>query len=218
MSGIKINKHINTIIWDWNGTLLNDVDICVKSMNQMLSRRQMKLISRSLYKDIFTFPVKVYYEKIGWDFNKEPFDEIGIEFMDLYFKNLEQSFLHQHTIEILNYLKQKNYIQTVLSAMEHRSLENSLSKKGIRDFFTHVAGISNHYADGKLETARKLIERIKISPERICLFGDTLHDLEVANQIGCNCVLIADGHQSYERLENAGVPVFGSLIELKGIC
>ena len=63
----------NLIIWDWNGTLLSDVDACVKAMNIMLDKRKMGSIDIEFYKEKFTFPVKDYYVALGFDFNKESY-------------------------------------------------------------------------------------------------------------------------------------------------
>ena len=70
------------IIWDWNGTLLNDVDICVKSMNHLLEKRNLPLLDINRYKTVFGFPVKDYYAKIGFDFTKENFEIPANEYMD----------------------------------------------------------------------------------------------------------------------------------------
>ncbi len=70
------------IIWDWNGTLLNDVDICIKSMNHLLEKRNLTLLDINRDKAVFGFPVKDYYAKIGFDFTKENFEIPANEYMD----------------------------------------------------------------------------------------------------------------------------------------
>ena len=56
-------KHI---IWDWNGTLLDDRWLCVEGINQALVKRDLPPISEDRYRKIFTFPVKEYYKKLGY--------------------------------------------------------------------------------------------------------------------------------------------------------
>ena len=75
MDSIKAYKHI---IWDWNGTLLDDVDIVIDCMNSLLKKRNLPLLHVDKYKDIFTFPVKDYYSQLGFDFTTEPFEKTGI--------------------------------------------------------------------------------------------------------------------------------------------
>ncbi|HSH51393.1 MAG TPA: hypothetical protein VK982_06685, partial [Bacteroidales bacterium] len=74
------------IIWDWNGTLLNDIDACIISMNVMLERRNMKLLDKAMYRKMFTFPVQDYYKSIGFDFLQESFEKLSIEYINLYKK------------------------------------------------------------------------------------------------------------------------------------
>ncbi|HSD64152.1 MAG TPA: HAD family hydrolase, partial [Ignavibacteriaceae bacterium] len=74
-------KHI---IWDWNGTLFNDVGLCLEIINGVLTRRNLNALSLKAYRKIFTFPVQDYYEKAGLDFSKYPFEVLGREWMDEY--------------------------------------------------------------------------------------------------------------------------------------
>ena len=66
--------------------------------------------------------------------------------------------------------------------------------------FDHIFGIDNHYAGSKLERGRELIEKSRISPSQTLLIGDTDHDLQVANELGIDALLIADGYQSFNKL------------------
>ena len=72
-----IYTPIETIIWDWNGTLLNDLRLCVKTINSLLEKRSLPVLTTSSYKEVFSFPVKDYYEKVGFDFSKEDFRNSG---------------------------------------------------------------------------------------------------------------------------------------------
>jgi len=84
-------EGVDTIIWDWNGTLLNDVDICIDTMNQLLGKRKYKPLNKYRYLEIFTFPVRNYYSKAGFNFSSEPFDKIAIEFIDIYQEKLKSA-------------------------------------------------------------------------------------------------------------------------------
>jgi phosphoglycolate phosphatase len=206
--------NISNIFWDWNGTLLNDLEICLASINQLLGDRGLPLLTRESYLQVFDFPVKDYYQRIGFDFEKEPFEIPAHQFMDLYFSKLPSACLHRHVKQVLPLFREKNYTQYILSAAEEVNLKKALNHFGIADFFSGVAGLSNHYAHSKLDVGKALIEQHAIEPAKTCLIGDTLHDFEVACELGLKCVLVADGHQPVEKLEKAGVPVFRSLIEL----
>ncbi len=73
------------VIWDWNGTLFNDVQISIDTMNKMLEVKEYpQRLDTDLYKSIFSFPVVDYYIKVGLDFEKHSFDELAQLFIDLY--------------------------------------------------------------------------------------------------------------------------------------
>ena len=91
-------KHI---IWDWNGTLLNDRQFCIKIMNGVLSRRDMDEMTEEWFLDNFCFPVKDYYVKLGFDFDKEPFSISGTEFIHEYVKRDHEPDLHLYAKESL---------------------------------------------------------------------------------------------------------------------
>jgi len=204
-------EQIKQVIWDWNGTLLNDVKMCVGVMNVMLDKYSLPTLSCEKYKQIFDFPVKDYYARLGFDFEIQAFEKVGLEFMDGYFKELPNSPLFPEVNQILEELKSMGINQLVLSAMEHDALENSLTDKGIRSFFSKVQGIDNHLANGKEELAKGLLTSSGYSAKESLLIGDTIHDLHVSQSIGSSCVLISNGHFSKERLLKQHDLVFDSL-------
>ncbi|MBN1650265.1 MAG: HAD family hydrolase [Bacteroidales bacterium] len=193
-------EQIKQLIWDWNGTLLDDVEMCVRVMNGLLSKYKLPLLSPERYKQLFDFPVHDYYLKLGFDFDTLSFEKVGHEFMAAYFKELPKSALFSDVHKLLAEFDRLGLNQVVLSAMEHQALENSLHEKGIRPYFSIVQGIDNHLANGKEELGEALLNRSGFSASETLLLGDTLHDLQVANSISCSCVLIANGHFSKERL------------------
>jgi len=193
-------KDIKTIIWDWNGTLLNDADYCVECMNKVLAKRNIQQINLDQYRTHFTFPVKDYYEAIGFDFEKEDFEIPAMEFINEYYEHLSKASLHTCVFDTLDFFKKRGFTQLVLSAMEHENLIASLTEKGIINYFEDIKGIDDHYAHSKLEMGKNLMQKLNIDPTTTIMIGDTTHDLEVATGLGIECILVSTGHQSKERL------------------
>ena len=168
-------KHI---IWDWNGTLFNDVYLCSDIMNHLLEKRSLPVLTIDKYRDIFTFPVKDYYIKAGHDFTDESFEKIGKEFMDEYEVRKYECNLYPFTLKVLEKFKSNNINQYLLSAYKQESLLHIIKKYGIAEYFSEVYGLDHIYADGKLELGRKLMRRIRTNgkDEKVLLIGDTVHD------------------------------------------
>ena len=203
-------KHI---IWDWNGTLLDDRHFCIEIMNQVLEKRGMKLMTESWFLDNFCFPVKDYYIKLGFDFNKESFEISGSEFISGYMNRVHEMPLHSDAVDMLRTAKSLGITQSLLSASSQAMLDDSLKFHEINSFFIKILGQDNHYAYGKEQTGKEWVEQLKFESNEIILIGDTLHDKEVADIIGADCALVGTGHVSSKRLKETGAPVFKNLIE-----
>jgi phosphoglycolate phosphatase len=202
------------IVWDWNGTLLNDMHLCVQTINEMLEKRKLQLLSITSYKDIFSFPVKDYYRKIGFDFENEPFEIPALEFIERYNEQVSACLLHQDSLRVLNYFHSIGIRQFILSAMHQEVLDNCLKHYQIDHFFEHVSGLENHFAASKIANGHRLIAEFNLDVSELILIGDTVHDFEVASELGCRCVLIANGHQSKTVLEATGAMVINELNQL----
>ncbi|MBC8315991.1 MAG: HAD family hydrolase [Bacteroidales bacterium] len=201
------------IIWDWNGTLLDDAWLCVDVMNGMLEKRDLSPITLEIYRDIFDFPVKDYYLTLGYDFDKEPFKEVGMEFMVLYNQRQKEANLHPEVKHLLPYCQLKGLSQSILSAREQNELLQETVDLEVNPYFKLVYGLDDHYAHGKTDVGFRLIRDLTTPRRELLFVGDTLHDAEVAKEIGIDCILIPSGHQSEWRIRSSGMLVFESLTE-----
>ena len=201
---IKAYKHI---IWDWNGTLLDDVDIVIDAMNNLLKRRNLPLICKEKYKNIFTFPVKDYYTQLGFDFCSEPFEKLASEFITEFSSEKYQFRLHVGVEKILNSIKQLGISQSILSASKECELTKIVTKLNIKKYFLRISGLNNHFAMSKVQRGKDLLTDLELKPDKVLLIGDTVHDYEVATELGCGCLLICNGHQSFERIRDCNVSI-----------
>ena len=180
-------------------------------MNDLLEKRNLPALSLKHYRDIFTFPVRNYYVNAGFDFEVENFDVVAIEFMELYFKRLSQAGIFGDAAEILSDFQKHGIAQILISAMEHESLLASVKEKGLFEYFDHISGINDHFADGKIENAKIIVRDLKLDLSKTLMIGDTIHDFEAASELGVSCLLVANGHQSVERLKPLNCEVTDNL-------
>ncbi|MCX6124880.1 MAG: HAD hydrolase-like protein [Proteobacteria bacterium] len=197
-------KHI---IWDWNGTLLDDLETAVNAMKKMLDGRGLPSLDVGKYRTIFGFPIKAYYEKLGLDTRDDQLTLLSHEFHQHYDSGFEVCRLHSGVESFLREAKSLQISQSILSAAQQDWLVKQLHHFGIRDYFDHVFGLTDFLAHGKLERGRQLIEITGIDRSETLLIGDTDHDVEVARELGIDVVIYADGHQSPERFTHFDVPV-----------
>ncbi|MFZ0452211.1 MAG: HAD hydrolase-like protein [Ignavibacteriaceae bacterium] len=208
-------KKYQHIIWDWNGTLFDDVELCHNIINRLLIRNKIEKISLQKYRDIFDFPVKKYYQNVGLDFNKTSFEILGKEFMDEYEERKFESSVFNEIKDVLESVRLLGLTQSILSAYHHDSLVKITEHFGIKNYFIGLNGLDNIYAAGKIDIGKEWIKKSGYKKGEVVLIGDTIHDFEVAEAIGTDSILIASGHQSKERLLECGVPVYDDLNSLK---
>ena len=204
-------KHI---IWDWNGTLFDDVWLCLEIINEILRKRNLAQLTPDYYRQIFDFPVINYYQKLGFDYSTDPFSVISTEFVLEYEQRRPACRLRAGALEILERNLELGLTQSILSASKQSYLQQAVEELQIDHKFVAIAGLDNHHAAGKIELGRRLLHQLNLPAGQILLIGDTGHDYEVAQAIGVDCCLISGGHQSEQRLLSCGVPVLDSLTAL----
>ena len=73
------------VIWDFNGTLLDDAGAGLACVEELLRRRGLPpLGSLARYREVFRFPIRDYYTDIGFDFSREPYEALADEWALLY--------------------------------------------------------------------------------------------------------------------------------------
>lgn len=206
---------MKTIFFDFNGTIINDVELCFNILNKMLEDNNLPKITKERYKDIFTFPIKEYYQKAGFDFKNKLFEELSLDFIKLYQQASLSCPLYEGVCECLKKFKEKGYNLVVLSASQIDNLKEQLEHFNIISYFDTILGISNIYAKSKVDIGINYINENHLNKEDCIMIGDTLHDKEVCDALGIKCVLFLQGHQSFNVLSKADCKIASSYQEFE---
>ncbi len=207
---------MKTLIWDYNGTILNDVGMSVKLENMMMARRHMnKTITMEEYRELFCFPIIDYYKKVGYTFENETYEDISVEYNALYDQMFDECTLADGFTELIQLSLKKGYQNVILSACEHNKLNAQCRQLGIDQYFREILGIDNILGGSKVDMAKHWMIRSGVNPDDCMYLGDTEHDLDTAQAIGItNCFLVANGHQAYDVLKKRTQHVVHSLREI----
>jgi phosphoglycolate phosphatase len=201
------------IVWDWNGTLLNDLEVGVTTLNDMLERRKLPLLTCRQYKDKFGFPVADFYREVGFDLKQESLHDVSVDFVETYNRYAEKLELNEQVCEVLETIQGAQIKQYVLSALREDLLEQMVHDFDIAVRFDRVCGSDNIYAEGKIERGLRMLEKCPVCSAETLMVGDTVHDAEVARALGFDCILFAGGHNSEWRLAEKA-PVIHQMKEL----
>lgn len=207
-------KHLTHVIWDWNGTLLDDAELCVSVMNEVLARRRLPPLTAERYAHQFRFPVRAYYAELGFDFARESFELVGTEFIEGYSAREASCQLRTDARMTLEGIAARGLRQSVLSASQQARLEHQARRLEVHAHFEALVGLDDHYAASKVDVGHRWMERSRVDPRLTVLIGDTDHDVEVARALGVHCLLVPSGHQSPARLATCGVEVLPTLAAL----
>lgn len=204
------------VIWDWNGTLLNDVPLNMRIVNTLLNERGVKpLESEEYYKTEFSFPIIDFYRKIGFDLENEDFTLIARQYARLFDEGYPEADIFPDAQDMLYLIKHSGKEQLIISASEQGYLLKQVEYFELSHYFTDILGVSDVLGSSKIDRARGWIREREIDPSEVLFIGDTEHDYDTAKAIGCDCVLVARGHNSRKRLEKTGCRVYDDLAFLR---
>ncbi len=213
---IHKQKHTH-IIWDWNGTLLDDVWLNLEILNPILIKHRCPTITESQYRTLFDFPVKNFYEKLGMHDVVLSFDELCSQFNIEMNKRRYECSLFFNVPEVLTEFKNNGLTQSILSLHPHDSLKELIHYYKIQEHFIELVGANNLRGESKIDQGKAKVQRLSIDPSEIVVVGDTVHDYEVAEAIGASCILLSHGYHSKDRLRSCNTPIADSLDDLKDI-
>lgn len=178
------------IFWDWNGTLMDDVDFTHSCLNWMLETHGYpQRYDLAAYREIFGFPIEEYYIRAGFNFAKHPYAELAERFMEHYNAGVDACFPSAHAAETLAELSRRGWRQSVLSASRRDYLIEQVAARGLQGYFTELLGLADIYGVSKVQVGKQWLAQSGISPAACVMVGDTQHDAEVAKALGTKCVL-----------------------------
>lgn len=209
-----LENNIKHIVFDWNGTLLDDLLLAIDGVNKCATRFGVKPVTYDSYRESFCFPISEFYGKIGFDFSSAPISEILKCYLDYFDLRVADCCLHFGVCELLEKIRRAGIDLYVLSASNSKILEKTIFEKKISQFFTHVVGLKDNLARSKHVAAVELQKLLSGDPAQTLFIGDTLHDYDVAKYVGWKPVLLATGHQSLRRLLTTDALVLRKIHEL----
>ena len=202
------------ILWDWNGTLLDDTEAALATLNEMITVRGGQPIGMEFYRDHFAFPVRPFYDKIGIvAHDEDEWNGIAHEYHEVYGRQPKK--LNPLAVTALEMAKEAGCRQSIVSALRQDLLEADMARNGVTKYFERICGSDNLDGASKLERARVLLRTLSEtvpSDTHFVLIGDALHDKEVADALGIDCILCAQGSHAAWRLR-AVAPTGDTLVD-----
>ncbi len=205
-----------SIIWDWNGTILNDTSVAFEATNILLQRHDYNTITLDYYRKNIDTPIENFYRKVI-DLDKEDMSQLNKEWCILYNELSSKILLHNGVKDVLNDFKNENCNQIVLSAFDTFEILNHAKKFNVEHYFDDILGASNIVMESKLERGKAYMKEHGFEPDSTLYIGDTVYDYDTAVALGVDCILMTCGQQSPELLRKCNTIVCDSFEQLKTI-
>ncbi|WP_371678304.1 HAD family hydrolase [Streptomyces sp. NBC_01276] len=205
------------IVWDWNGTLLHDIDAVIIATNASFAEFGFAPITLETYRDLYVVPVPKFYERLmGRLPTEEEWLVMDETFHRYYWAAADAAGLAEGAPELLRAWQADGLTQSLLSLAPHDKLVPLVCTHGIDGHFLRVdgrTGPSHTTKAGHLVRHMAAMEPAGVTAGRTVLIGDAVDDALAAAHVGARAVLYTGGSHSRTSLEAAGVPVVDTLAE-----
>ena len=202
----------NHLVWDWNGTLLNDLSLVVASTNAALANAAGPLVTAEEHRAQFRRPISDYYaEVLGRALDAEEYARLDKLFHDAYRVGLASCGLAADAAAAMRVWAGS---QSLLSMWFHDELVPVVDNHGLTAMFRRIDGLrSSVGGDRKAGHLARHLAELGVDGRETVLIGDSIDDAEAADSVGAHCVLYTGGFTDPGRLRAAGWPVADSLTE-----
>jgi phosphoglycolate phosphatase-like HAD superfamily hydrolase len=192
---------LSHVVWDWNGTLLDDSPICVEATSWACELIAGVTVDQDTYRQNFTRPVRLFYEQL---LGRSLADGEWRRIVEVFHSRSESAVraapLRPEAKAVLEWVNKLGITQSLLSMAEHEHLAAQVEQHGLETYFFLVEGTR---ADFRTESKQLMLPqhlealaRVRgrtVAPDSILVVGDTTDDAEAAAAVGARWVLLADG-------------------------
>lgn len=207
------------VVWDWNGTLFDDLHIVVDAVNTSLALFGEGPIDAATYRDHYRRPVLLFYESLlGRSVDETMWRTIDEKFHHAYHASLDRAGLAPDAVQAVDAVLRAGGTQSILSMWWHDQLVPAVQTFGLEERMIAVDGHRGAPGETKAQHLAHHVEQLRLlhprlSDAKLVTIGDITDDAAAAAAVGVDCVLYDSGSQPRSVLEGESVPVADSLLE-----
>ncbi|MGW0215738.1 HAD family hydrolase [Micromonospora chokoriensis] len=200
------------LVWDWNGTLLNDLSLVVSATNVVFASLGGPTVTPDEHRVRFRRPIAEYYaEVLGQAVDADEFGRLDRIFHEAYRTGLTTCEL---AADARTAMAAWPGSQSLLSMWFHEELVPAVHTYGLTGHFTRVDGLrATVGGDRKAESLKLHLAELGVDGSSVVLIGDSIDDADAATAVGGRAVLYTGGFTDPARLRASGHPVADTLTD-----
>ncbi len=200
------------IVWDWNGTLFDDVDAVLFATNESVAALGAGPFTLAAYRSMFRMPLPAFYERIlGYQPDERVWTLINEAYHDAYHRRRDACQLAAGALALLRSWRLGGGTQSLLSMYPHAHLTPLIERLGLTGHFVRVDGRDGPATDSKRRYLVRHLEVLGVDAATVTLIGDSVDDAEAALSVGASAVLYTGGFHDRATLVATGAPVVDDL-------
>jgi phosphoglycolate phosphatase-like HAD superfamily hydrolase/ADP-ribose pyrophosphatase YjhB (NUDIX family) len=189
-------RVIRNIIFDWSGTLVDDLPAVLKASNFVLAQSGKPEMSLAEFRAEFALPFTKFYDRHTPDV---PMAQLEAWFHGS-FKHAQDSVCElPHAREFLEFCRAKKFRTFLLSTVHADYFKVQCAVTGFDAF------LDKPYTDvwDKREKIHEILAENNLQPDETLFIGDMEHDIETARHGGVHSCAVLTGYNTLDQLRAA---------------
>jgi phosphoglycolate phosphatase-like HAD superfamily hydrolase len=203
---------VRHIVWDWNGTLLDDGDVVYRAASELFLAHGLPAVTHAQYRAAYTLPISEFYRRLfGSELSDPDIAIMNDGFHEAYLRALRDTPLTKGAVEVLSGWRADGGTQSLLSMYRHDRLVPLVEQHGITEQFVRVDGVRGPGGAQKVSYLKEHLAALDLMGSEVLMVGDSLDDAAAAGAVGARCVLYNGGAHERAALEATALPVIDHL-------
>ena len=181
------------LIFDWSGTLVDDLGPVIEATNTVLANYQIAALDREGFRRAFRLPYPEFYAEI---LPGIPLEELEAQFRPAFDAAVTPVTILPHAREKLEWCSSLGIRTFVLTSMDTSAFERQMDEFGLRD---HFEATYSSVLD-KREVIHQILITHNLNPTETAFVGDMTHDVETARHGGISSIAVLTGYNHAEIL------------------
>ncbi|GIU27019.1 HAD-IA family hydrolase [Shewanella schlegeliana] len=194
-------KPYELVIFDWDGTLMDSISKIVTCMQQMAQSLSIATPSELAIRDVIGLSMEEALKTLYPTLPSVDFEPMINSYKEHYLTlNTTPSPLFDGSEELLSQLSANRYRLAVATGKGRNGLNRVLTETGLGHHFESSRCADESKSKPNPDMIHELLDELKVKPHRAIMVGDSLHDLNMANNAGIDAVGVSYGAHSESKL------------------